>query len=151
MAQNEVERERNSLKGINAVGFTVNVQSELSLTKKDKIQTKTLQELGLKILRDGGIPIIPDNEVKQSDEIPFLHLHVNTMDAGRGLVPFALTLYLYQPVKLTLNRDLQTSAITWESGSVGIVSYDKMALIEEGAQDLINEFIADYNQINSPN
>ena len=73
------------------------------------------------------------------------------MDAGQGLVPFSLTLYFYQPVKLILNRDMQTSSITWESGSVGIVSYDQMDMIPVAAQNLIEEFIADFKQINSSN
>lgn len=150
-AQNEVAGERSSLKGINAFGFTVNLEANLSLAEKDEIEVVSLREMGHKTLRNSGISLISDKDVLRSDEIPFLYLHVNCMDAGQGLVPFSLTLYFYQPVKLTLNRDQQTSAVTWESGSVGIVSYDQMNLVIDAAKILIEEFISDYNQINSSN
>lgn len=151
VAQNEIARERSSLKGIQSMGFTVNLEANVSLTENGEIEVTSLRGMGQKTLRKGGIKLIPDREVKRSDEIPFLYLHVNTMDAGRGLVPFSVTLYFYQPVKLMLNRDMETSSITWESGSVGIVSYDRMNLISDAAKDLLNEFIADYNKVNSTN
>lgn len=151
LAQNEVARERSSLKGINELGFTVNMEANLPLAEKGEIEVTSLREMGEKMLRNSSISLIPDKEAIRSDEIPFLYLHVNCMDAGQGLVPFSLSLYFYQPVKLTLNRDLQTSAVTWESGSVGIVSYDQMNLVNDAAKILIEEFISDYKQINSSN
>lgn len=151
LAQNEIARERSSLKGINALGFTVNVEANLPLEEKGEIEVTSLREMGKKMLRNSGISLIPDKDSIRSDEIPFLYLHVNCMDAGQGLVPFSLSLYFYQPVKLTLNRDLQTSAVTWESGSVGILSYDQMNLVSDAAKILIEEFISDYKQINSSN
>ena len=151
MAQNEVARERNSLRGIQAMGFTVNVESNASLADYSEINVDSLIQMGQRTLKENGISLIPDRKVQSSDEIPFLYLHINSMDAGQGLVPFSLTLYFYQPVKLMLNRDMQTSSITWESGSVGIVSYDQMGMIPDAAQNLIEEFIADFKQINSSN
>lgn len=147
--QNEVARERSSLRGIQSLGFTVNVETNVSLTNKDEIQVTSLQEMGEETIREGGIDLIPDKEVKQSDEIPFLYMHINTMEAGNRLVPFSITLYFYQPVKLTLNRDLQTTAATWESGTLGIVSYNKMDMISNAAKGLLQEFIADYNDMNN--
>jgi len=146
-AQNEVARERSSLKGIDAVGFTVNIEKNAPL-KKAKLDVTTLQKMGEATLKEGGITIIPDKKVKHSDEIPFLYMHINTMDAGQGLVPFNVSLYLYQPVKLTLNRDIQTTANTWESATLGLVSYDRLDLIKKAAQNLLKEFIDDYNKIN---
>lgn len=133
------------------MGFTTNLESNVTLTQKGEIEVTSLKAMGEKTLRNGGITLIPDSEVRESDKIPFLYLHVNAMDAGQGLVPFSISLYLYQPVKLSLNRDLQTSSITWESGTLGIVSYDQMGLISVAAQDLIKEFISDYNDINRSN
>lgn len=151
MAQNEVARERSSLKGIQAMGFTVNVEANASIANFNEINVDSLTYMGQRTLKDSGVTIIRDSEVQSSDEIPFLYLHINSMDAGQGLVPFSLTLYFYQPVKLMLNRDMQTSAITWESGSVGIVSYDQMGMISDAAKNLIEEFLSDYHQINSTN
>jgi hypothetical protein len=75
-------------------------------------------------------------------------MHINTMDAGQGLVPFSVSLDFYQPAELTLNRNLQTSVSTWQTGLVGIVSYDRMNVIGESAVNLLDDFIKDYNQVN---
>jgi hypothetical protein len=147
-AQNEVAREVNSLKGIQAMGFSVNYEANASLTEKGEIEIMSLQQMGEQLLNEGTIDLIPAEQMKQSDQNPLLYLHINAMDAGRGLVPFSINLYFYQPVKLTLNRDLQTTASTWESGTLGIASYDRLQLIREAAEGLIDEFIADYNNIN---
>ncbi|MDZ7683336.1 MAG: hypothetical protein U5J63_16915 [Fodinibius sp.] len=150
-AQNEIARERSSLKGIQAMGFTVNIESNKALDQQQNFDVSSLRSMGQEVLRKAKIDIIADNEVQSSSEIPFLYLHINSMDAGQGLVPFALTLYFYQPVELVLNRNQQTSSITWESGSVGIVSYDQMALIPDAAKNLIQEFTSDYKQVNGSN
>ncbi len=151
LAQNEIARERSSLKGIQSMGFTVNLETNAPLTQHGEIDVISLSEMGEITLRNGGISLIPDNEVEGSDETPFLYLHVNAMDAGQGLIPFSISLYFYQPVKLTLNRGLQTSSVTWESGTLGIVSYDRIPLISDAAEKLLKEFITDYNQINNSN
>jgi hypothetical protein len=151
MAQSEIARERSSLRGIEALGFTVNVETNVSVTDKGELQITSLKEMGLNALQNANIDIIPDQQIQESYEIPFLYLHINSMDAGRGLVPFSLTLYFYQPVELILNRNSQAAAITWESGSVGIVSYDQMDIITDAARELINEFISDFNRANRSN
>lgn len=148
-AQNEVDRERSSLQGIQSMGLSVNYEANAPLTEKGDIELSSLQEMGEQTLQEGDITLIPDEEVRQSDQIPLLYLHINAMDAGQGLVPFAINLYFYQPVKLTLNQDIQTTANTWESSTVGLVSYDQLHLISEAAQDLLKEFIRDYHNINN--
>lgn len=151
IAQNEISQELSSLKGIQQLGFIVNLEANIALVNNNELDVSSFKKMGKKTLRSGNILLIPDNEIQHSDEIPFLYLHVNAMDAGKGLVPFALTLYLYQPVKLTLNRNTETSAITWESGLVGIVSNDNMDVISKAVQGLLKEFISDYTKINSTN
>lgn len=148
-AQNEVARERSSLQGIQSMGLSVNYEANAPLTEKAEINVPSLQEKGRQALQTGGIRVVPDEEVRKSDQIPLLYLHINAMDAGQGLVPFAINLYFYQPVKLALNQDIQTTASTWESGTVGIVSYDQLQLIDQAAEDLLEEFIHDYNDINN--
>lgn len=151
LAQNEVARERHSLQGIRQLGFTVNLETNVSLNKRGEIEVTSLQSMGENTLRNGGITVIPDEQIKQSDQIPFLYMHINTMDAGEGLVPFHVTLLFYQPVKLPLNRDILTTAATWESSTLGIVSYDRLKLIEKAAENTLHEFIEDFNQANNRN
>lgn len=64
------------------------------------------------------------------------------------LVLISVQLRLFQPVKLMLNRDLQTSASTWNLGTVGIVSHDQLPLIQQAASALMDEFIQDYDLVN---
>lgn len=75
-------------------------------------------------------------------------MHINAMELENGLVPFSIQLRLYQPVRLVLNRDMQTSASTWENGVVGIVSLDRLTLINEAASELVTDFINDYGVYN---
>lgn len=147
-AQNEIERERSSLRGIAELGFTVNLEANVSLNEKGELEVTSITENVRQVLTDADISLIPDKEVRSSDQIPFLYMHINSMDAGQGLVPFSISLRFYQPVRLMLNRDLQTSASTWETGLVGIVSYDQMHIIQESAIGLIEEFINDFRSVN---
>lgn len=148
VAQNEIERERSSLRGIAAMGFTVNLEVNVTLNERGEIEITPIRDRAVEKLESAGLKVIPDEMLRSSADAPFLYMHINTMDAGRGLVPFSVSLRFYQPVKLTLNRDLATSASTWETGLVGIVSYDRMNVIGESAVNLLQDFIDDYNQVN---
>lgn len=147
-AQNEIERERSSLRGIAEMGFTVNLEVNVSLNKQGELEITSLRDRAITTLKEAGLTIIPDKNIESSADVPFLYMHINTMDAGQGLVPFSVSVRFYQPVKLTLNRDLQTSASTWETGLVGIVSYDRMNVIGDSAVNLLQDFISDYNRVN---
>jgi len=148
-AQNEIQRERSSLRGINELGFTVNLETNVTLNEKGEIEVTSIKDAARKRLSEAGIPLVSDSEVESSADIPFLYMHINTMDAGQGLVPFSVSIRFYQPVKLQLNRDLQTSASTWETGMVGIVSYDRMNIIQEAAVNLMGDFIDDFRRVNN--
>lgn len=147
-AQNEVERERISLQGLQEFGFTANIEGSRDVAESDDLTPSVIRQQSVNRLLEAGIRYISDEEVRSSADIPFLYMHINTMQLENGLVPFSIQLRLYQPVSLTLNRDLQTSASTWETGMVGIVSYDRLATINRAAADLVQEFIDDYNKSN---
>jgi len=70
------------------------------------------------------------------------------MELENGLIPFSIELRLYQPVKLVLNRDLQTSASTWETGMIGIVSLDQLQTIKQAAENIMYTFLDDYRHVN---
>ncbi|MDR8392484.1 hypothetical protein NC796_15120 [Aliifodinibius sp. S!AR15-10] len=148
LAQNEIERERSSLKGIAEMGFTVNIEANVSLNEKGELEITSIKQQAVDKLEESGLTIIPDSRIRSSADLPYLYMHINTMDAGQGLVPFSVSLDFYQPAELTLNRNLQTSVSTWQTGLVGIVSYDRMNVIGESAVNLLDDFIKDYNQVN---
>lgn len=149
-AQNEVETEINSLNGIQSMGFRVNYEANSSLAAKEEAGVTSLQEMGENLLKEAQIKLISNQELMKDARAPLLHMHINAMDAGRGLVPFAISLRFFQPVKLPLNRDKRTMGSTWESSTLGIVSHDQLHIIKSAAHSLLKEFTADYHQINNP-
>jgi len=146
--QNEIERERLSLQGLQEFGFTANIEGSRDVADSEELTPSVIRQQSVNRLIESGIRYVSDEEVRSSADIPFLYMHINTMQLENGLVPFSIQLRLYQPVKLSLNRDLQTSASTWETGMVGIVSYDRLATINRAADDLLQDFIDDYKRSN---
>lgn len=143
-AQNEIARERISLEGLQQIGFTANLEGSEVVTSDTSLTPSTIRQQVINQLVSADLQYISDEEVQSSADIPFLYMHINMMELENGLVPFSIELRFYQPVKLVLNRDLQTSASTWETGMVGLVSLDQLPVISEAAGDLVNEFIDDF-------
>lgn len=143
-AQNEIERERISLQGLQEFGISVNIEGSRTIAGDPNLTPGIIRQDAVRQLRDANLRIVTDDEVRSSADIPFLYMHINAMELENGLVPFSIQLRLYQPVKLVLNRDLQTSASTWEDGVVGIVSMNRLPLINEAASELVASFLNDY-------
>jgi len=148
MAQQEIARERISLQGLQEFGFSANIQGSRTIAEDEVLTPANIRQQAINQLIEADLRYVSDEEVRSSADIPFLYMHINTMELENGLIPFSINLRLYQPVMLPLNRNLQTSASTWETGMVGIVSYDRIPLINEAARDLITDFINDYNLSN---
>lgn len=144
LAQNEVERERLSLQGLQEFGFTATIEGSRTIAGDPNLTPGILRQDAVSQLREANVRYVTDDEVSSSADIPFLFMHVNAMELENGLVPFSIELRLYQPVKLVLNRDLQTSASTWENSVVGIVTLDRLPMINEAASSLVSDFLEDY-------
>lgn len=147
-AQNEIERARISLQGLQEFGFTANIEGSQQVVDHDSLTPTVIRQQAINQIVEAGIRFVSDDEVESSADIPFLYMHINTMRLDNGLIPFSINLQLYQPVKLTLNRDLQTSASTWDTGMVGIVSQDQLPLINQAAENMMEAFIYDYQNAN---
>ena len=147
-AQNEIERTRISLQGLQEFGFTANIEGSRTVVDTETLTPSNIRQQAINQLIQADLRFVSDEEVESSAEIPFLYMHINTMQLDNGLIPFAIQLQLFQPVKLTLNRDLQTSANTWETGMVGIVSLDQLTVINQAAENMMDEFINDYRIAN---
>jgi hypothetical protein len=148
-AQNEIDRERVSLEGLEEFGFTANIEGSRTIADSETLTPSSIRQDAISQIVEAELRYVSDEEVRSSADIPFLHMHINTMEMENGLIPFSIRLRLYQPVKLMLNRDLQTTASTWEDGMVGLVSYDQIVVIKQAASNMIQNFIDDYNQANS--
>ena len=148
LAQQEIARERISLQGLQEFGFSANIQGSRTIAEDEVLTPANIRQQAINQLIEADLRYVSDDEVRSSADIPFLYMHINTIELENGLIPFSIQLRLYQPVILPLNRNLHTSASTWEVGTVGIVSYDRIPLINEAARDLITDFINDYNLSN---
>ena len=142
---NEVEMSQNTMQGLRRFYVSVNLEWNKTLADHADMTKVNIQKEVEKKLSDAGIDIIKQTNAA---DVPYLYLHVNMMDAGRGLVPFAIQIALYQPVKLTLNRNRPAMAVTWNAGNVGIVSYDKMDVIHESAMNQVDKFLDIYKSVN---
>jgi hypothetical protein len=149
MAQMEIEQERSSLHGLKGVGFVVNVEQNSALSDSQLVKIERIRKQGRQILRKSDIHLYSDEVVRSSTRIPVLYAHINLLSTQEGIISFAVTASLYQPVKLTLSGDKRMAAVTWEDSEVGIASYDKIAVIYQSARGLIKSFIDAYDKANS--
>lgn len=147
VAQNEVIRERNSLYGIQEFGVSVNIERPLTLTNIP-FSPDSVRQLIIQRLDELPINIIDEQTLKQSDQLPLLHLHINIMNDVGGIHPFTAELKFYQPVKLTLNKDIQTMGSTWADSFIGVVTPDLMNFIAAKAAGLAENFRSDYEIAN---
>lgn len=146
-AQNEVLREQNSLYGIKEFGVVVNIEKpkqlkELSL-RVDSVRSLLLDELG-----ELPITILEDQTLRESDQFPILYLHINVMYTQIGVYPFTAEMKFYQPVKLPLNNEIQTTAATWHGSFIGVVSPDLIDHIAQQSVNLVATFRSDYLSVN---
>lgn len=148
MAQNEVQRQRDSLNGLSEVGLVVNIEKPENLQAINLSATQLKQQL-VKELSSLPLRIVSDVELQENENIPILHLHINIMEGAPGLYPYSAILNCYQPVKLILNDDLSTMAITWTADFVGVVSADYASFIAEESVGLADVFKNDYRIINN--
>ena len=145
-AQSEIERERASLRGVDGFYLSLNTVGDASV--QDSLDFEELHQ-GLRTrLQEAGLPMWPEGQVIAADRLPYLHVHVNTVHAGRGLYPFGVEIRFYQAARLVRDPSTPTVAVTWSTSIVGIASYDQLGLISETALNLIEDFIEDFQRVN---
>ena len=145
-AQSEMERERLSLQGVDGFYLSLNTVGDASV--QDSLDFEGLH-LGLRAkLREAGLPVWPEVQVTAEDRVPYLHVHVNTVHAGRGLYPFGIEIRFYQRVRLERDAATPTVATTWATSIVGVASYDHLGIIPDAALDLLDDFVDDFRGIN---
>lgn len=149
LAQNEVLRERNSLYGISEFGVAVNIEKPKSLMEDVTLSVDSVRTLLVDELNELPVTILEDETLRDSDQFPILHLHVNIMNASLGAYPFTAELKFYQPIKLPLNNDVQTMGATWHDSFIGVVTPDLIDFIAAQSVNLAGNFKIDYQSVNS--
>ncbi len=147
MAQNEISRERSSLKGIREIGIVVNIEKPIGLSHQS-LQTGVIQKAIEDNFSNLPITILSDKTLRRSDEFPILHIHINVMRASNQTYPFSIEFNFYQPVKLVLNRDLQSMASTWNKGQLGIVTENLLHVIAEETVYVSTLFKDEFEEVN---
>ena len=147
-AQTELAREHASLKGISGFYLSLNVEGPAAVLGEPALDFHALTTRLRARLEAAGLPLYPEAEMDPAARVPYLHVHVNTMAAGRGLVPFGVEVRFFQAVRLARRPGATTVAATWSTSLVGLVSHDQLALIPEATADLVEEFIVAFRQVN---
>lgn len=145
-AQSEMERERLSLQGVD--GFYLSLNTVGDALVQDSLDFEGLHRGLRRTLLEAGLPVWPEGQVTAEDRVPYLHVHVNTVHAGRGLYPFGVEIRFYQRVRLERDAATPRVAATWATSIVGVASYDNLGIISEAALNLLDDFVDDFHQIN---
>jgi len=146
VAQSEMVRERNSLRGVDGFYLSLNIEGPASA--QDALDFRRLHQDLQARLQEVGLPVWAEDRLPASERIPYLHVHINAVDAGRGLYPFSVEVRFYQAVRLARDPSATTVAATWSASIVGIASHDHLRLIPEAALGLLEDFIEDFNGVN---
>ena len=140
-AQGDLEAERRSLRGISSFYVDVTIEGPKHLTESASLSTSGLIERVSQRLSADGLP------VRFRSAVPHLHVHVNMMEVESGLVPFAINAEFYQDARLEASRTTATVQ-TWDEGVIGLVSPDRMQLVNESIDALVSQFAADFAAAN---
>ncbi len=150
-AQLGTETSRQSLKDIRGFYVQVDIEGSVGLTSDEKLNASAINRRVKQQLRNAGLQVIEPTEVLDQPIEPYLYLHINMIEMEQGLVPFSTSLQFYQRATLEKKRKNNTSMVvcTWDTGAVGLVSYDNLDMIAESAIASVDEFIGDFSSANS--
>lgn len=139
-AQLDQEEAIRSLADVGSFGIVVDVEATRALASDDALDNASIRDRmsGRIELLSGRRPTLDPLETGN----PYLYVHLNVLDVGDGLVPFAVNATFIQPVRLAAGGH-RIMSVTWEAGSVGLVSFDRLATIVDTAEALVEEFAED--------
>jgi hypothetical protein len=99
-------------------------------------------------LSGAGIPILSHEEWRITPGHPWLYVSVNTMPYASAQI-FSIDLQVKQDVYLKRQADMETSATTWEIGSIGFVDTQYLAVkIRESLSTHLDESTSDFAAVN---
>ncbi len=99
-------------------------------------------------LRQKGIHVFSVKQMRQTPGLPILKVLINVHKAADNLFVYAIDIYLQQTVKLVQRPSIQAYATTWKTGTLGIVTNDKLDDMNDLILDFIDDFASDYKQAN---
>ena len=148
LAQSEIEMDRGSLRNLQPLYVSVFVEGTADLTSQPGLDVTDLHAAVDSMLAASGIPVNRTEPAHVLEREPYLSVHVNAMDMGNGLTPFAIEVDLIQGVVVANVPNELIHAATWDTGLVGLVSQDKLDTIRWAVVELVEEFVEDYYSVN---
>jgi hypothetical protein len=139
--------DRKSLRGLHGIGGVVEaLQPDAERDGLTKSQIKTDVELKL---RQAGMHVLTTAESFTVPGSPYLYINLNTtkndvLYGALSTYAFSLQVALKQDVRLTRDSDLQGSAPTWETHTLGTVGANNLQDTRRVLGDLLDRFSNDY-------
>lgn len=126
---------RNSLSGLHNVMVLVELRG--SEIERHGLTTKVLQTAVELQLRQQGIRVDPNG-------LPLYVCVTAIPDEKTGIFAIFIEVQFSQPAVLLKNPKTRTYATTWQHAHVWLAGLNKLGIVRESVQDLVNEFINDY-------
>lgn len=147
-AQTELEQSRRALQGVDGFYLTLNLEGPGGLLAHEALALGALNDALTLHLTDAGLNVLEEAGIPAAERVPYLHVHINLMEAGQGQIPFAVEVRFMQAARLLRDASLTTVAATWESSLVGLTYSNQLAIISEAAVGLVDEFAEDLRRVN---
>lgn len=146
-AQTELEQARASLIGVDGFYLSVNLEGPASVVEQEAMDLPALRARLAEQLQAAGLPLLLEADVSAAERLPYLHIHLNVMEADRGQLPFAVEVRFFQAVRLVQSGHL-VPASTWETSIVGLTYPNGLLFISEATAALVDEFVEDFQRVN---
>ena len=139
-------QEIHTLAGLTGVYVTVdNINPAAAILGLDRTKIRGAVLLRLK---QNGIPILSVKQMRQSPGLPILKVLINVHKTEAGFFVYSIDLHLQQGVQLTRNTSIESFAVTWKTGTLGVASKDQMAQLPDLVLEYVDEFVSDYKTAN---
>lgn len=142
-ADQEQIKTLHGLKGVFVTVDNLNPAAEaMGLSSKKVTGDVTLR------LRQKDVPVLSIRQMREDPGLPILKVLINVHKAADNLFVYAIDINLQQTVKLAHQPSIQAYATTWKTGTLGIVTNDKLGDLRDLILQFIDDFVSDYRQAN---
>jgi hypothetical protein len=135
------------LEGLKAVWIAAGHISDPQLKRLGLTREQIIKDIATK-LRQSGVKVLTKQEWQASDDLPFLYMKVDTAPEN-GNCAFTVELKLLQKYKVEwAPRIIWTNATVWSSNKIGLYQDDNINKISATIDNLVDQFIKDYQLAN---
>lgn len=140
--------DRSSLESLQPLYVSVYVEGNAGLTNLPGMDPATFHTVVDSVLASAKVAMARGEPGHVLEREPVLSVHINAMRGPDGLIPFAVEIDLIQGVVVANVPNTLIHAATWDSGTVGLVSENRVAMIKQAVIGIVREFVDDYRVVN---